>query len=49
LLEQLLAPTGIGAQVDADLEAVLLHGQDAGAGVVQLVDLAFALDVDAIA
>src|SRR5882672_2842581 len=49
LLEHLFAPAGIGAQVGADLEAVLLHSQDAGAGFVQLVDLAFALDVAVVA
>jgi hypothetical protein len=48
LLEHLLAPTGVGPQIDADLEVILLHGQDAGAGVVQLVDGSFAIDIDAL-
>src|SRR2546423_1193981 len=48
-LEHLFAPTALGAQVDANLEAVLLDSEDAGAGVVQLVDFAFALDVAAVA
>src|SRR5262249_12520852 len=37
-----------GARVDANLEAILLHGENVGAGLVQLVDLTLLFDPNAV-
>ena len=44
-----LRPDRIRALVGADFDPVLLYGEDAFAGIVQLVNAALLLDVDAVA
>src|SRR5262249_31180666 len=39
--QKLLHPASLCSQINPDLYALLLHGQDASAGFVKLVDLAF--------
>ena len=47
--QELLVPAGFGAQIDSNVHAILLDRQDVLAGIVQLVDFAFAFNVGTLA
>ena len=46
LLQELIAPSVVSAQLNASLDPILLYSENACAGLVQLVDFPFFLDPD---